>query len=221
MEDKDRERIVQLQQEFAARGDATGWFEALYKEVAGDNSRIPWADLEPNPFFVEWLEKNKPDGRGKKAIVVGCGLGDDAEELAKYGFEVTAFDISPTAIEWAKKLYPKTKVNYIVADLFYLPKDWPGAFDFVLEIYTIQPLPIELRAQTIEKIAGLVKTGGEILVICRGRDDVEPTPEVPFPLSSNDLKTFEKCGLTQISFEDFMHDEGDKVTRRFRAFYRK
>ena len=28
------------------------------------------------------------------------GLGDDAEELVRRGFDVTAFDISDTAIQW-------------------------------------------------------------------------------------------------------------------------
>ena len=91
--DKARERTEEIAREFYARGDATGWFDALYREAAGDAEKIPWADLEPNPYFAAWLEKHKPKGAGRKAVVVGCGLGDDSEELARLGFEVTAFDI--------------------------------------------------------------------------------------------------------------------------------
>lgn len=220
MDDKARERVAELQKEFMAKGDPTGWFEALYQEVEGDNERIPWADLEPNKYFTEWLEANKPDGNGKKAMIVGCGLGDDAEGLAKFGYEVTAFDISPTAIEWAKKLHPESPVKYTVADLFDMPAEWKGAFDFVLEIYTIQPLPLEIRRKTIEKIAGLVKPGGELLVVTRGREDDEEIGDVPFPLSRKDLKTFEDCGLREISFED-IHDEDTDPPRRFRVLYKK
>jgi SAM-dependent methyltransferase len=220
MTDAIRERVIALQREFAEKGDPTGWFEALYREVDGDNERIPWADLEPNKYLVEWLLREKPDPAGKKAIVVGCGLGDDAEKLAKYGFDVTAFDISPTAIEWAKRITPDSKVDYVVADLFEMPAEWHGAFDFVLEIYTIQPLPLELRPKVIEKIAGLVKTDGEILVICRGRDDDELAEEMPFPLSRKDLREFGKHGLTEVSFEDIEDHEIDPP-RRFRALYRR
>jgi hypothetical protein len=48
---------------------------------------IPWADLEPNPHLLSWLEANPTDGRGRRALKVGCGLGDDAEALAELGFD--------------------------------------------------------------------------------------------------------------------------------------
>ena len=147
-EDKSRERVAELAKQFYDEGDATGWFDALYAEADGDTSQIPWADLEPNPHLVAWLEKHPLDGANKKAVVVGCGLGDDAEKLAEYGFEVTAFDVAPKGIEWAKKLHPDTKVNYLVADLFNLPDGLKGKFDFVLEIHTIQALPVSLREKS-------------------------------------------------------------------------
>ncbi len=100
-----RENARAIAAKFAEQGDRLGWFEALYKEAAGNNEHIPWADLEPNRFFKAWAEKSGLKGDGSKALVVGCGLGDDAAYLKDRGFEVSAFDISPTAIEWAKRLY--------------------------------------------------------------------------------------------------------------------
>ena len=79
--DEKRARARALAAQFAENGDATGWFDALYKEAAGDNENIPWADLEPNRFFREWAEKSGLKGNGRKALVVGCGLGDDARYL--------------------------------------------------------------------------------------------------------------------------------------------
>ena len=49
-----------------------------------------------NPNLSEWTDFRKVKAHGKRALVVGCGLGDDAEYLAEQGFSVTAFDISPT-----------------------------------------------------------------------------------------------------------------------------
>lgn len=43
---------------------------------------IPWAQQDGNLLLVEWLARNHCDGAGKRALVVGCGLGDDAEVLA-------------------------------------------------------------------------------------------------------------------------------------------
>jgi 2-polyprenyl-3-methyl-5-hydroxy-6-metoxy-1,4-benzoquinol methylase len=78
-------------------------------------------------------------------LVVGCGLGDDAKYLHDVGFKVTAFDISPSAIEWAKTTVRRIRYPFEVADLFQPYRGWLGAFDFVLEVYTIQPLPMEMR----------------------------------------------------------------------------
>ena len=85
------------------------------------------------------------DGTGRRAVVVGAGYGADAEHLAALGYETTAFDISPAAVAAARERYPDSAVDYRVADLLDLPDDLVGAFDLVVEIYTIQALHGSLR----------------------------------------------------------------------------
>lgn len=217
----------------------------MYKESGGDTEKIPWADMEPNRFFKAWAEETELKGGGRSALVVGCGLGDDAKYLHDLGFKVTAFDISPTAIEWAKKVYGDTDIQFETADLFQAPQSWvrqttapataetsspprqplkssgchpslnkegnsEHGFDFVLEIYTIQPLPIEMRPQTIDAVASFVAPEGMLVVVCRGREDDEEVDEVPWPLSRKDLSRFEHNGLRQVSFE-IMPDETDDL----------
>ena len=213
-----RERTKQIQAEFAEKGDVTGWFEALYAEAEGNNEKIPWADLEPNKFLVEFAEKSNLEGNGRKALVVGCGLGDDAKYLRDLGFEVTGFDISETAINWAKRLNPD--IHFETADLFNPPRGWISAFEFVLEIYTIQPLPLELRPQVIESIANFVAPNGTLLIVTRGREDDEIPPELPWALSRKDLSNFEKSGLKQTHFEEMWGDE-DPPIRRFVVEYER
>jgi SAM-dependent methyltransferase len=207
MSEEARERAKKIASEFLERGDPVGWFDAFYREAAGDNEKIPWADLEPNKYFRAWAEKTGLKGEGAKALVVGCGLGDDALYLHDLGFEVTAFDISETAIEWAKKLYADAPIGFYVADLFDPPRDWLKAFDFVLEVYTIQPLPLEMRAQTIDAIANFVAENGRLLVINRGREDDEEPVEMPWALSRKDLSRFEANGLKQTYFEEMPGNE--------------
>ena len=68
-----------------------------YYDAQGDYRSVFWADLKPNPYLLSWLNSGI-EHLGRKAIVVGCGVGDDAEALSAAGYEVTAFDISPEAI---------------------------------------------------------------------------------------------------------------------------
>ena len=193
-------------------------FESIYSQAGGDAKSISWADLEPNPNMIDWLETNPVDGTGKRALVVGCGLGDDAEELARRGFTTTAFDISPTAIHWCRRRFPNSSVGYVAADLFHVPGEWQASFDFVLEAYTLQVLPLEIRRQAIPAIAGFLAPGGTLLLIARGRDSADPPGESPWPLTRKELEGFRACGLTTSAFEDFMDDENPPV-RRFMVTY--
>ena len=208
-----RERTKEIAAEFSQRGDAVGWFEALYRESAGDNERIPWADLEPNRFLVEFARTSELKGNGRRALVVGCGLGDDARFLFDSGFDVTAFDVSPTAIEWARRLHADTAIKFFVADLFAPPKEWFQAFEFVLEVYTIQPLPLEMRPQVIDAIANFVEFKGKLVVVTRGRADDEIPTELPWALSRQDLSRFETNGFKQIRFEEMPGDEEEPIPR--------
>lgn len=214
-----RAHIRELAAEFAERGDAVGWFDAIYKEAAGNNEVIPWADLEPNRFFREWAEKKDLKGEGRKALVVGCGLGDDARYLHDLGFEVTAFDISPTAIEWARRLHKDTDIKFEVADLFEPFRGWLGAFEFVLEVYTIQPLPMELRPRVIDAVTAFIAPGGRLVVVTRGRDDDEQPEQLPWPLSRRDLSRFVENGLVQTDFTEMVDDEDEQ--RRFVIEYQR
>jgi SAM-dependent methyltransferase len=217
--DEARARIRAMASEFNARGDATGWFEHLYSSARGDASHVPWSDGEMHPLLVEWLDLTKTRGEGRRALVIGCGLGEDAEGLAHTGFDVTAFDISKSAIDWCKTRYPNTRVHYVVADALAPPAGWRARFDFVLESYTLQALPTEVRARAMPKIAELVAPNGTLLVIARARDDGEPLSEVPWPLSRAELAVFERAGLVRARLDD-RFDAEDPPVRRFRAEYR-
>lgn len=220
-----REHTKRLAAGYIEKGDAVGWFEALYKEAAAageDHEKIPWADLEPNRFLRRWAEKTNLRGNGRKALVVGCGLGDDARFLHDLDFDVTAFDISQTAIEWARRLHKDTSIKFVAADLFDSPKEWYQAFEFVLEVYTIQPLPLEMRPQVIDAIANFVKfPDGKLVIVTRGREDDEEPLELPWALSGKDLARFEANGLKQIYFEEMPGDEEEVPVTRFVVEYER
>lgn len=173
-------------------------FEQVYEAAGNDLTQVPWANLRGNPRLVAWLDQH-PAPAGQRALVVACGLGDDAEELSRRGYEVTAFDSSPTAIEWCRTRFPNSNVDYHVADLFDLPANWHNRFDLVVEINTIQALPPPRHGATIAAIAGTVAAGGRLVVITFSRDEDEPAEGgPPYPLSRSELAAFAGEGLQEV-----------------------
>jgi SAM-dependent methyltransferase len=218
---KSRARVYQLSTESYAQGDYTGWFEKLYAEAQGDLDAIPWADRGVNPWLSDWIEKSQFNLQYRQVLVVGCGLGDDAEYLAQLGAKVTAFDLSQTAIDWCHQRFPDSKVNYQVVDLFTAPLDWQVNFYLVIELYTIQALPANIRPQAIDCISNFVAPNGKLLVICRSRDSEDACDKLPFPLTQEELNRFTTTGLTQVSFEDFIDTLESDSPRRFRIVYQR
>lgn len=212
-----RKVVIELAARHVASGRPTGWFEPLYAAASGDAAQVPWADLAPNPGLVAWGRRRGTEGlAGKRALVVGCGLGDDAEELARWGMQVLAFDVSATAVEWARRRFPASAVRYVAADLLDPPAAWTRAFDLVFEAYTLQSLPEAVRPAAMDRVAGFVAPGGTLLVIARGRDEHEQPAGPPWPLAAGELDRLERAGLKTVRFEDYM-DEEAPPQRRFRA----
>jgi 2-polyprenyl-3-methyl-5-hydroxy-6-metoxy-1,4-benzoquinol methylase len=219
---RDRTRARQLAAEFNRKGDPTGWFEPLYQEGEACKSSVPWANLCPSPFLLDFWKTHPQPTTEKKALTIGCGLGDDAEQLAAWGFHTTAFDISETAIRASRKRFPGTTVEYCAANLLEPPSNWHRTFDFVFEANTLQVLPANLRLRAIEKLAGFLCPGGLLLVIARGREPSDPEGQMPWPLVRTELSAFTAVGLEELSFEDLINaeDPGEPTVRRFRALYR-
>jgi SAM-dependent methyltransferase len=214
----DRKRARELAAEYIGKGDPTGWFDVLYKEAEEGKSVVPWADRGANPGLLEFWSLHPQVTQGKKALVIASGLGDDAEQLSSWGFETTAFDISETAIQMARKRFPQSAVDYRVADLFRSPAEWERKFGFVFEANTVQALPAEIRAAAIQRIAAFVAPGGKLLTIVRGRELDEPEGELPWPLTRAEMNEFVRAGLTEESFEEYFDNE-EPPARRYRSLY--
>ncbi len=198
-----RAHARELARESIARGNVTSWFEQLYAESERDGFAISWVELAPNPYLVDWLSRHP--GLPGRALVVGCGYGDDTELLAGEGLEVVAFDVAPTSI-----------VRYEVADVLQPPAAWSAAFDFVFDAYTVQVLVGEARATCARSIGGFVATGGSLLVIARSRGDRDPEGLMPWPLTRAELDEFAVPGLALARLDEIV-EPGDPPVPRFVA----
>ncbi|GLV60633.1 hypothetical protein KDH_74520 [Dictyobacter sp. S3.2.2.5] len=178
------------------------WYEQVYTHAGEDVNKVPWARRNNTPLLLPWLDGQSM--RGRRTLVVGCGLGDDAEALAERDLAVTAFDIAPSAIDWCRRRFPASTVDYQVADLFHLPADFQRGFEFVFEALTIQSMPPRMHADAMEAIAACVAPGGTLLIICYGRQPGEPTDGPPWHLTRGELEQFRQLGLQEVRFEEHM-----------------
>lgn len=177
----------------------TNFFESMYKNADKDKlSDIPWATLSANVYLLEHLA-NEEKVEGKRALVIGCGLGDDTLALEAQGYAVDAMDISPSAIELAKQRHKTSETNFHVADIFDMPKSSHEAYDFVYEGLTVQSLPREDREKLIAIIAGLVARKGTLLVYAHTQNDEDNFGGPPWPLYAREFTLFEQNGLKKVS----------------------
>lgn len=220
MDDEARREFLRMVASHQQRDEPYGWCDKVYRDAGGVPERVFWADLAVNPYLEGWLREHPLRGERLRAVTVGCGLGDDAEALAAHGYEVAAFDISPTAIEMCRSRYPDSRVDYRVADLFDHPKGWLRYFDLVYECNTIQILPGHYRLRALAAIAELVAADGVALVSCRSRRAGEKKSEFPLPLDRTEIEGFVRAGLKEEAFAAY-DDDQDPPVPHFFACYRR
>lgn len=208
-----------LSAEAHARGDVYGWFESLYDESHGDPSQIPWADLAPHPLLVEWLDGVSAVPASGRALVVGCGLGDDAHALSNRGWDTIGFDVAPSAVAWCQRRFANGPARFRVADLLHMPAAWRGQFDLVFEANTLQVLTRPLQVRAMHALCDVLAPGGHLLVVARLRERSEPLGELPWPLCVEDLATLDRR-LRRQSLTTSM-DAEDPTIRRLRAVYER
>lgn len=220
MDESARSKFLSMVKAHQDRGDPSGWCDQVYRDAGGDVSAVFWADLVPNPYLISWLEDHPVASDQLCAVTIGCGVGDDAEALSAHGYQVTAFDISPTAIDLCRKRYPESLVKYVVTDLFDHPQEWAQGFDLVFECNTIQVLPGEYRLRALNAIAGMVAPGGDALISCRSRNMGEQEGVFPLPLDRTEIDGFVRAGLCEEAFVVY-DDDQDPPVKHFFASYRR
>ena len=120
---------------------------------------------EPNRFLAHRADLLQ---NGRTALSVADGEGRNSVWLAEQGLDVTAVEISPVAIEKARRLAAgrKVDVRFVLADM--LTPGWPparlrNAFDWVIGIF-IQFVGPKERERQFAAMKQLTSPGGRILL---------------------------------------------------------
>lgn len=96
-----------------------------------DKKEIGWDRGGPSPRLLAWLEEGAL--QPCRIAVPGCGRGWEVAELAQRGFEVTAIDYTPAAVQETRALLKarKLEANVVQADVLAYRPDKP--FDAIYE----------------------------------------------------------------------------------------
>ena len=205
-----RVNVSALVEHHLAVGEPSGWFEPLYAGAGHRTGRLPWHVDGPHPYVVDWLDEPVAASPGGRAVVVGCGLGDDAAHLAERGMRVSAFDVAPSAVRRARRRHRRSEVGWHVADLLALDEDWRGAFDLVVEVHTVPWLPGVVRDAAMQAIGSLVAPGGVVLAVtllAAEQTAVDAAAGPPWPQAPAELAAYRAAGLERVALEHADPDE--------------
>lgn len=205
-----------MQNNLKPHSEATLWFNELYKKYKHNHEDIPWAKLQVNSLLESYL--NSKDLHTGKALVIGCGLGDDARALEIAGYDVLAIDVSEAALESAKERFPDAKISFVKQDIFEMPEEYTEYFDFVFEAFTIQSLPIVFREKMIQSIVNTLSVNGKLLVVAHKKEKDFPGP--PWPLKEDEINLFTLYGMKELSSE--IHNEDSHISsKKYKVLYQK
>ncbi|MEV0300972.1 class I SAM-dependent methyltransferase [Streptomyces prasinus] len=165
---------------------------AVTANAADDDAELFWEEHygtprtggeRANPLLVETAGPLPPGA----ALDLGCGPGGDTLWLARRGWQVTAVDISGTAVERvgarARELGLGSRVT---AERHDLTRTFPdGTFDLVSAQYLRTPFPFP-RGRVLRTAARALRPGGLLLIVDHGSTapwswDQDPGAQHPTP----------------------------------------
>ena len=170
--------------------------EKIYKNMAIDD--IPWNFKTPPDVLEDLVRTGKITPC--KTIDLGCGTGNYAIYLAGEGFDVTAVDISSSAIKIAKNNASQKGIdcNFIVADILGDLKQIQSMFNFAYDWELLHHIFPSDREKYIRNVYRLLNSEGQYLSVCFSEENLQfggvgkyrktPLETVLYFSSENELK---------------------------------
>ena len=166
--------------------------------------------IEELPWYEEKIDLDLDDAiqiiKNGKFLDLGTGPGTQAAELSKKGFDVTGSDISPTAIQKAKKNFDNVR---FVQDDILNSKFEDEYFDYILDRGCFHVFSEIEREKYKKQMQRILKKGGLVFLKCISKKDA----------SMGGNKGPHKFSEEQI--RDFFRDQFDIIKIKDTVYYGK
>lgn len=182
---------------------------------------MPWAHSKPDFNLVEMV--NQWPIKPCRALEVGCGTGTDSIWLSKNGFDMTAFDVSPIAIEMAKKKAEKSKADCHFKVFDFLNNSLNNSyFDFVFDRgYFHSYNSATVRKKVAGKIAKQLNQGGYWLSLIGSCDSAPRDTGPPMRSAKEIISAVEPYFEIQILKKSIFGSENEKPANNWVCLLKK
>lgn len=155
-----------------------------------------------------------------KVAVIGCGRGHDALLFAKYGFDVTGFDFSKTAIADATTQANEMGLTaqFLQRDIFELDREFLSEFDYVVEHTCFCAIAPSQREDYVKLVHSILKPQGELIALFWAHNR---TGGPPFGSSLGEIdKLFSPRFITSVispAINSIQSRQGEEYLARFQS----
>ncbi len=133
-------------------------------ELRYQTNDTPWEKGEPSPGLIDFLAAH-PELKRAKVLVPGCGTGHDVRAWGKAGFDVTGYDLAPSAIQLSEE---KTKeaglrAKFVLGD--FLTDAPPQLFEWIFEHTLFCAIDPQRRDEYVNAVLRWLKPEGIYLAV--------------------------------------------------------
>lgn len=143
----------------------------------------PWNRGAVPPALIDYANGLQD---AQTCLIPGCGHAHELGFLLQLGWDVTAIDFSPAAVDAARALFPNEAERIIEADFFqYVPAT---NVNLIYERAFLCALPPAMRAQVVARWAQLLPAKGKVIGFFFVDDDPASSKKgPPFRMTSKEL----------------------------------
>jgi len=185
----------------------------------------PWDTGRPSRELDRALSEH--DISPGRVLELGCGSGTNALFLAGRGFEVTAVDVSPLAIEQARAKVEEAGVDVtlLAADLLELPELGP-AFPFVFDRGVYHAVRRGNLEGFLDTLSSVTAPGAIYLTLAGNANEVRPAEQGPPRVSAEEIcrelgELFDLVELRETHFNDIVLDGKSERPLAWSALFRR